>query len=103
MSESIRELGKIRETVLSTGLDISYAYDDLVFSENNVFILRFDDRIANKLYLYFNSDCFPDEAKIFTTRLSISGKIGGFQIVKSGTFSLNQKEDSEEIEIEFQS
>ena len=101
MNVPLRPLGKIREIVLSTGLDISYAYDDLVFSENSVFILQFDETFQDRIRLYFNSDCNSKEAQVLEKRLLIAGQIGEFTIVNSGLFSLEQKEGKEEIEIRF--
>jgi len=101
MKISFRPLGKVREIVEATGLDISYAYDDLVFSDHSVFILRFDMNIENKLYLYFNSECNSKEAGILETRLTTAGKIGGFEIQKAGLFVIDQLVDKEEIQIKF--
>ena len=38
-----RELGLVREALTAAGMDISYAYDDLVFLEHNGFMLQFTD------------------------------------------------------------
>jgi len=97
----IRPLGEVRDIVQVTGLDISYAYDDLVFSDNSVFILRFDNEVEKKLHLYFNSECNTIESKVLEGRLITAGKIGGFDIVYSGLFSVSQLEEKEEIQIKF--
>ena len=101
MNMSLRPLGKVRDIVQSTGLDISYAYDDLVFSDHSVFILRFDNRVHEKLYLHFNTECNREEAEIFEISIVNSGKIGGIEIIKDKNFVLKQKEGKEEIDIEF--
>ena len=97
----IRPLGEVRDIVQATGLDISYAYDDLVFSDHSAFILRFDNDVDKKLHLYFNSDCNTTESKVMEGRLIIAGKISGFEIVCSGLFSVGQLEEKEEIQIKF--
>jgi hypothetical protein len=94
-------LGKVRDIVQSTGLDISYAYDDLVFSDHSVFILRFDKEKPEKLYLYFNEDCNREEAEILEKSLVGGGKIGGFDVINSGLFSVEQVGEKEELEIKF--
>ena len=101
MTTQIRPLGKVRDIVQATGLDIAYAYDDLVFSENSVFVIRFDENIAEKLHLYFNVDCHPSESKVIEHRLKIAGKIAEFEIASAGLFAVNQIEGKEEITINF--
>jgi hypothetical protein len=40
----MRDLEKIRFIINeATGLDLAYAYDDLVFSEHGVFIVQFEE------------------------------------------------------------
>jgi len=101
MKIPFRPLGEVRDIVQSTGLDISYAYEDLLFSDHSVFILRFDSEVEKKLHLYFNSDCNTMESKVLGGRLMTAGKIGGFEIVYSGLFSVDQLEEKEEIQIKF--
>jgi hypothetical protein len=101
MKIPFRPLGEVRDIVQTTGLDISYAYDDLLFSDNSVFILRFDNDVDKKMYLYFNSDCNSVEAGILEKRLKTAGKIGGFEISKAGLFTLEQLSDKEEIQVKF--
>ena len=96
-----KPLGKVREMVQSTGMDISYAYDDLVFSEHSMFIIRFDEKDDKKLHLHFNKDCNFTEAQVMEKRLVTSGKIGGFEIARAGVFSVEQIEGKEELEIKF--
>lgn len=83
----------------ATGLDISYAYDDLVFPEHTAFIIQFDDTDDKKLFCYFRTDCPPNEkTKIFSEldRCAVADK---FTIDNKGTFELVQK--NEEVEIHF--
>jgi hypothetical protein len=101
MTMHLMPLGKIRDIVQSTGLDISYAYDDLVFSDHSVFILRFDADTPHSLYLHFNSDCNQKESERLKKVLMIAGKIGGFVMVNAGLFSVEQSEEKEEIQIRF--
>lgn len=103
MTIPVMPLGKIRDIVQSTGLDISYAYEDLVFSDHSLFILRFDTEKPEKLYLYFNQDCNPEEAELFGKILVLAAKTEGFAIVNSGLFSVEQFGEKEEIQIKFQS
>lgn len=101
MNISFRPLGKVRDIVLSTGLDISYAYEDLVFSDHSLFILRFDQEKEDTLHLYFNADCNPTEAAVMENRLVKAGHIGEFNINHAGSFKISQKGEKEELQIEF--
>ncbi len=101
MNVPFRPLGEVRDIVQATGLDISYAYEDLVFSDHSVFILRFADEAAKKLYLYFNSQCIEPEANALTQKLIATGKVMGFEIVQAGSFTLSEASEIEEIEIKF--
>jgi hypothetical protein len=101
MSHPIKPLGIVRELVQSIGFDISYAYDDLVFSDHSIFILRFDDTYPDNLYLYFNSDCNVAEADTIRKQIIPAGKIMGLHITSTGLFKAEQREGKEEIEINF--
>jgi hypothetical protein len=103
MTIPYRPLGKIDNIVKSTGLEMSYAYDDLVFSDHSVFILRFDDKLTSHLHLYFNADCNRKEALLFENQLRKASEIEGFFIETLGSFTLNQLEGKNEVEIHFQS
>ena len=97
----IRPLGKVRDLVESIGFDISYAYDDLVFSDHSMFILRFDDKDPRNLYLYFNKECEEQEALKVGLNVINAGKVGGFKVLNSGHFEVYQAEDKEELSIKF--
>jgi hypothetical protein len=101
MTIQIRPLGKIRDIVQSTGFDIAYAYDDLVFSENSIFVIRFDEKDMEKLHLYFNVDCHKAESDIIEHRLKVACKIAEFDIVNVAKFSVKQLEGKEELELNF--
>jgi hypothetical protein len=101
MSIVFRPLGKVREIVQAIGFDISYAYDDLVFSDHSLFILQFDDTILQKINLFFNSDCIETEVDRVKQLLITEASIAGFEIDAKGTFSLNQREGAEELEVRF--
>ena len=101
MSIQFRPLGKVREMIQSLGLDISYAYDDLVFADHSLFIIQFDDKKANLLKLFFNIDCEAQELKRIEKLLGAEAQLAGLIIEKKGTFSLQQKVEAEELELTF--
>ena len=95
-----RDLEAVRQIVTgATGLDITYAYDDLVFPDNGVFIVQFDEQNNNNLFCYFQEDCNPaDRQNIFT---SLSGECAQKKcsIELKGGYTLEQ--DGENIQIKF--
>lgn len=101
MSHPIKPLGIVRELVQSIGFEISYAYDDLVFSDHSIFILRFDDANPDNLSLYFNSDCHVAEADLIRKLIIPAGKVMRLHITNTGFFKAEQREGKEEIEIKF--
>lgn len=101
MNLEYRPLGKLRDLVESIGFDISYAYDDLVFSDHSLFILRFDDEKPERLYLYFNKEAEEKVASKVSKSVVEAGMIGGFSIISSGQFEVCQAEDKEELAIKF--
>jgi len=101
MTVLYRPLGKIGNIIQTAGFDMSYAYDDLVFSDHSVFILRFDAQKDTDLHLYFNTDCDKKEVLRFEQKLKASAKTEGFAISSTGSFSIEQLEGKEELEIKF--
>ena len=101
MSIQFRPLGKVREMVQAIGFDVSYAYDDLVFSDHSLFIIQFDDKRTDVLKLFINADCVMQESKRVEKLLGAEAQLAGLIIEKKGTFSINQKEGTEELEVMF--
>jgi hypothetical protein len=101
MNIPFRPIGRVRELILATGLDISHFYDDLVISDHSVFIIKFDKDIISKLHLYFNCDCDEAEKNKISRCLKIECFSSGFDLIHSGLFSLEQIDNKEEITISF--
>lgn len=96
-----RNLEAVREIVKdATGLDITYAYDDLVFPEHMAFLIQFDDGNDKNLYCYFHSDCNPDDKKKLFKLMSEISTNKDIALENKGTFNFEQKE--EEVKISFQ-
>ena len=95
-----RDLETVRQIVAAaTKLDISYAYEDLVFPENTAFIIQFDDKNQNNLFCYFHEDCDSE------SRITLFGNLKKECLQKKcnlkmkGNFVLEQKND--EVQIQF--
>lgn len=95
-----RDLEAVRQIVSdATGLEITYAYDDLVFPDNGVFIVQFDDKNNNNLFCYFQKECNPgDRDNIFTNLANECAK-KNCSIEDKGAFTLEQQDEN--IQIKF--
>ncbi len=83
----------------ATGLDLTYAYDDLVFPEHMAFLIQFNDANDKSLFCYFHNDCNPEDQKqLFDELVKVAVK-EKISLEEKGSFELEQK--GEEVEIHF--
>lgn len=95
------ELEKVRFIIKDgSGIDIAYAYEDLVFSEHGIFIFQFDAKKANTIYCWFNQDCDETYRLSLAKSLSKSASLNGMTIIYKGKFKMSQKEQ-EQIAVNF--
>lgn len=95
-----RDLEAVRQIVeQATGLEITYAYDDLVFPDNGVFIIQFDEENNNNLFCYFQEECKPADRETIFSNLSTECAKKKCSIVNQGSFTLEQQ--GENIQIKF--
>lgn len=99
MDVPYRPLGLIMEAVEQMGLEVTHAYEDLVFIEHNAFLLRMGSE-GTQVHLYFNEDCEPDQRDPLHEQLSAFGAEYGLKILRSGTYTMEQRED-EQVDIHF--
>lgn len=55
-----RPLGTVTEIIESAGMEVSYAYEDLVFLEHNGFLLEFTNR-KNEVLIHINEEVVEHE------------------------------------------
>ncbi len=93
-----RDLEKVRTIIdEATGLEVSYAYDDLVFPDHTAFIIQFDDTKATRFFGYFHKDCNPKDKKELEEKLIASCLNQKCSIIFRGNFDLEQKGESVNI------
>ena len=85
----------------ATGLDILYAYQDLVFSEHGVILFQFDADDVNLLRCWVNTQCYESEKNKMLRSLKITAGLNDMKIDYQGKFEMTQKEDEEQIELNF--
>lgn len=94
-----RQLGKITALLAGLDLEVTYAYDDLVFVQHSAFILQFTD-IPAQLKLFINTECDPSEANDTASNIILSFDKAGFIVMPVGRFFLTPNED-QTLNIEF--
>ena len=94
-----KPLGKITALLAVLGLEVTYAYDDLVFVQHSAFLLQFIDK-PNTLKLFTNSECDPKEANSIASSMVLEFDKSGFILEPSGKYTLTQNED-ETLRLEF--
>lgn len=95
------ELEKVRFIIKDgSGIDIAYAYEDLVFSEHGIFIFQFDAKKADTIYCWFNQDCEETYRLSLLKSLNTSAALNHMTIVYKGKFDMIQKEN-EQISVNF--
>jgi len=101
MGLKFRPLNKVSSIMQTVGFEPGYAYDDLVFSDDAIFLIQFDSTDNQKLLLHFNEDCDQNIARNLEAGLISAAEKEKFSMTTAGHFSLFQKDGSEEITIKF--
>ena len=95
-----RDLDKVSMIIKeATGLEITYAYDDLVFPEHAAFLIQFDDNDDDKFFCYFHKDCVAEEQKRIANSLLETCEKNDCSLISEGAFDLVQ--NGEEVEVHF--
>ena len=99
MSVSYRPLGIISAMVEEMQLEVTYAYEDLVFISHNAFLLRMGEK-GELVHLYFNQESEMEDRSVIlkTIRdLAVSRKL---EIIDSGTYTMEPRDD-DQLDIRF--
>lgn len=97
---SNRALGLVREALTTAGMELSYAYEDLIFLEHNGFLLQFTDNEA-ELLIHTNSDANEDEVAGAIALLQVKATEVGLTFNRRGRYRLTQVEGEEKIQLQF--
>lgn len=96
-----RSLPIAEEIIKSTGLQMTYPYDDLVFVEHNPFILRFNNDKPEQFFIHFNKDCYENDKANLLRLMERKAYDLGAQLVTDKNYMLSQKENKQEMELKF--
>lgn len=100
MENTLRPLGTVMQVLEELGHKVTYAYDDLVFTEHNDFLLQFSN-CAPELSLFFNTQCSHQQVEKIEQQLIPSADRVGLSIVTKGRYSVTGSDDDENLKIEF--
>ena len=99
MAVPYRPLGVISAMIEEMSLEVTYAYEDLVFISHNAFLLRMGEK-GEQVHLYFNQECEFDKRgevlKIITELASTRDLV----IIDSGTYEMEPRDD-DQLDIKF--
>jgi hypothetical protein len=98
----ITEIEKIRFLIQdATGLDIMYAYENLVFAEHGIYLIEVNIENKDKLNCYFNVDFEASKRLLFLEKLMRTASLNGMVIVNKGTFEMKQNADGQTFSLSF--
>ena len=99
MALPYRPLGTVKQMLEELGVDITYAYEDLVFIQHNPILLQFGD-VGEMLFGYANVDVEPGVAEQLFAAIQEKAVANGMTFERRGKYRINEEEDSN-ISIEF--
>lgn len=94
----LKPLGLVKKIVESVGMDISHAYDDLVFLNHNALLLQFTE--TNQILIHMNSEADKSKAQPDVIRLQEAAFCQGMKFYAGHFYTLEQEND-ESIRIKF--
>lgn len=89
-----RPIGLIANAVEEAGLNVSYFYENLIFVESNVILLKMCED-PKEVLLYSNENCAESDAKDLEIRIAFAARKEGLQVSYSGKFKLDQLQNKE--------
>jgi len=100
MSETLaRPLGLVTALLADCGLEVTYAYDDLVFVQHSAFLLQFTDE-PKSLKMYINTECEQAVAEDVGRKIIDAHAEKAYSVMSAGKFTITENKD-ETINIEF--
>lgn len=87
MDVPYRPLGLVKEALEQIGIEISYAYEDLVFIQHNHFLLQFG-KTGAILFYYANEETAAAAAQHFYREVQGALGVKGMTLVDRGRYRL---------------
>lgn len=94
-----RPLTRIQNAIESLGLSITYAYDDLIFTEHNAFVLQMGER-GELVAVYLNNELDEPARPKMIRKVTEAGTKEELLITHKGYYSLEEAQ-GENVQIKF--
>ncbi|MDD2465631.1 MAG: hypothetical protein PHI97_16660 [Desulfobulbus sp.] len=99
MALKYRPLGVVKQVLEELGLEVSYAYEDLVFVQHNPFLLQFG-KVGESLFFYVNVEAEEQAARQIFAALQAKVSGEGITLMHRGRYRLSENE-GESLSLEF--
>ncbi len=101
MAMTVRPLGIVKEALDAAGLEITYAYDDIVFVDHSLMIISFRDDDPGRIDIYFNRDCEPQTRRELSEKVRSEAEKRELIACEKGAFRLEDDPGTEQLKISF--
>lgn len=101
MNKRVRPFDLVKEMMNVCGVDISYFYDDLIFSDHSMFIIQFVDKSPELLKLYINRDMDHGKQVDMKDYLFREAEKRGFIMMDEGRYYLTDNPETQEVSIHY--
>jgi hypothetical protein len=91
MALAYRPLGVVKQLLEEIGLEITYAYEDLIFIQHNPFLLQFGE-VGEMLFFSANVETSSEEAGQLFAAIQAKASGEGLTLVHRGRYRLMEAE-----------
>lgn len=95
-----RPLGLIKTMLEDLGYCITHCYEDLIFTEQNTFLLRMEKQ-GDQISLFLNTESEIDKRDAIISALQTTATTLRLKITNRGTYSFFPNEQDQTIDINF--
>jgi len=99
MALPYRPLGVVKQLLEEIGMEVTYAYDDLIFIQHNPILLQFGE-VGEVLFFYANVETPEDEAAQRFDAIQAKVSVEGITLIHRGRYRLSET-DGENLSLEF--
>ena len=99
MALPYRPLGLVKQFLEEIGIEVTYAFEDLIFIQHNAILLQFG-KVGEILFCYTNEDADAVEATQLFAAIQAKAGDHGITLVQRGRYRLSEAE-GENLSLEF--
>ena len=97
----LRPLNKVTELATACGLEVTYAYDDLVFLAHSEVLIQFPKEANAPLLLHVNNQVSSSDTDKIVTDFTHAAADMQLALAVGTTFCMQEKTETEEMQIVF--